>query len=176
MSAPRLIRQLCRFSATEAAHGRFGYYLQAMQATIYHGPRDLRLETVPDPQIRDSSDAIVRIDRAAICGSDLWFYRGVTKPDTGAQTSCRHGGFFGSENGGQAAVVRVPYADGTLVKMPDAIAKDQRKHNASAALCDVMGTGDPSPVFDLTLPLDRVAEGYAARDERRAINVLLEVA
>jgi threonine dehydrogenase-like Zn-dependent dehydrogenase len=36
------------------------------------------------------------------------------------------------------------------------------------------GTIDPSPVFDLTLPLDQVAEGYRAMDERRAIKVLLE--
>ena len=32
---------------------------------------------------------------------------------------------------------------------------------------------DPGKVFDLTLPLDRVAEGYRARDERRAIKTLL---
>lgn len=34
-------------------------------------------------------------------------------------------------------------------------------------------TVDPSPVFDLVLPLDRVAEGYKAMDERRAIKTLL---
>ena len=33
---------------------------------------------------------------------------------------------------------------------------------------------DPGEVFDLTLPLDRAAEGYKAMDERRAIKVLLE--
>ena len=33
---------------------------------------------------------------------------------------------------------------------------------------------DPSRVFDMRLPLDRVAEGYAAMDERRAIKVLLD--
>jgi threonine dehydrogenase-like Zn-dependent dehydrogenase len=61
----------------------------------------------------------------------------------GLQTSCVHVGFFGGEerNGGQAELVRVPYADGTLVKMPDAIATDDGKLNASVALCDVMGTG-----------------------------------
>ena len=32
---------------------------------------------------------------------------------------------------------------------------------------------DPGKVFDLTLPLERVAEGYRAMDERRAIKVLL---
>ncbi len=35
------------------------------------------------------------------------------------------------------------------------------------------GTIDPSPVFDLTLPLEQAAEAYAAMDERRAIKVLL---
>lgn len=37
------------------------------------------------------------------------------------------------------------------------------------------GKADPSPVFDLRLPLDEVAEGYRAMDERRAIKVFLEV-
>jgi threonine dehydrogenase-like Zn-dependent dehydrogenase len=36
------------------------------------------------------------------------------------------------------------------------------------------GRLDPGPVFDLTMPLDKVAEGYRAMDERRAIKVLLE--
>jgi threonine dehydrogenase-like Zn-dependent dehydrogenase len=35
------------------------------------------------------------------------------------------------------------------------------------------GTLDPSPVFDLTLPMEQSAEGYRAMDERRAIKVLL---
>jgi threonine dehydrogenase-like Zn-dependent dehydrogenase len=35
------------------------------------------------------------------------------------------------------------------------------------------GKIDPGKVFDLTLPLDRVAEGYRAMDERRAIKALL---
>lgn len=39
----------------------------------------------------------------------------------------------------------------------------------------VAGRIDPSPVFDLRLPLDRVAEGYAAMDQRRAIKTLLTV-
>jgi threonine dehydrogenase-like Zn-dependent dehydrogenase len=36
------------------------------------------------------------------------------------------------------------------------------------------GSIDPSPVFDLTLPLAEVAEGYRAMDERRAVKVLLQ--
>ncbi len=37
------------------------------------------------------------------------------------------------------------------------------------------GTIEPGKVFDLTLPLDQVAEGYRAMDERRAIKTLLQV-
>jgi threonine dehydrogenase-like Zn-dependent dehydrogenase len=36
------------------------------------------------------------------------------------------------------------------------------------------GTIDPSPVFDVTMPMSESAEGYRAMDERRAIKVLLE--
>jgi threonine dehydrogenase-like Zn-dependent dehydrogenase len=36
------------------------------------------------------------------------------------------------------------------------------------------GRIDPGKVFDLTLPLDEVAEGYRAMDERRAVKVLLQ--
>lgn len=43
-------------------------------------------------------------------------------------------------------------------------------------MADVLdGSLDPSPVFDLELPLERAPEGYAAMDERRAIKVLLRV-
>lgn len=48
-----------------------------MRATVIHGTRDVRLEQVPDPQIHDADDAIVRITASCICGSDLWRYRGV---------------------------------------------------------------------------------------------------
>ena len=50
-----------------------------MRATVIHGPRDIRVENVPDPQIRRPSDALVRVVASCVCGSDLWPYRGVTK-------------------------------------------------------------------------------------------------
>ncbi|MGC9670493.1 zinc-dependent alcohol dehydrogenase family protein [Planosporangium sp. 12N6] len=48
-----------------------------MRATMIHGPRDIRLEEVPDPVIRYPTDAIVRVVASCVCGSDLWPYRGV---------------------------------------------------------------------------------------------------
>jgi threonine dehydrogenase-like Zn-dependent dehydrogenase len=47
-----------------------------MRATVYHGPRDVRVEEVPDATIREPTDALVRVTHACICGSDLWPYRG----------------------------------------------------------------------------------------------------
>lgn len=48
-----------------------------MRATVYHAPGDVRVENVPDPKILQPTDAIARITHACICGSDLWFYRGL---------------------------------------------------------------------------------------------------
>lgn len=47
-----------------------------MRATVYHGPRDVRVEDVPDATLIAPTDAIVRVTHACICGSDLWPYRG----------------------------------------------------------------------------------------------------
>ena len=50
-----------------------------MRATLIHAPRDIRVEDVPDPEIRRPTDAVVRVVAACVCGSDLWPYRGVTE-------------------------------------------------------------------------------------------------
>ena len=45
-----------------------------MQAVTWHGHRDVRVETVPDPTIQDDRDAVVRITSSGLCGSDLHLY------------------------------------------------------------------------------------------------------
>ena len=45
-----------------------------MKAVTWHGKRDVRVETVPDPRIEEPTDAIVRITSTCICGSDLHLY------------------------------------------------------------------------------------------------------
>lgn len=50
-----------------------------MRATVIHGPKDIRLEDVPDPRILLPTDAVVRVVAACVCGSDLWPYRGVVE-------------------------------------------------------------------------------------------------
>jgi alcohol dehydrogenase len=47
-----------------------------MKALVYHGPGERSWEFVPDPVIQDPTDAIVRIDSATICGTDLHILKG----------------------------------------------------------------------------------------------------
>jgi threonine dehydrogenase-like Zn-dependent dehydrogenase len=155
-----------------------------MRATLMYGAGDVRVETVADPRIVEKTDALVRVTRACICGSDLWPYQLMEKTakgrrmghefigvveDVGAdvrtvrkgqlvvapfawsdgscefcrqglQTSCRHGGFWGGDlDGGQGEAVRVPLADGTLVKLP--VGPDDALMPGLLTLSDVMGTG-----------------------------------
>src|SRR4051795_1716791 len=54
-----------------------------MLATVMFEAGDVRVEDVPDPTIVDPTDAIVRVTRACICGSDLWPYASMERSDTG---------------------------------------------------------------------------------------------
>jgi threonine dehydrogenase-like Zn-dependent dehydrogenase len=45
-----------------------------MKAVTWHGKRDVRVDTVPDPAIEEPTDVIVRITSSGICGSDLHLY------------------------------------------------------------------------------------------------------
>lgn len=48
-----------------------------MKAVVFHGVGDIRLEDVPEPQLQEPTDAIVRLTASAICGTDLHFIRGT---------------------------------------------------------------------------------------------------
>lgn len=54
-----------------------------MRATIMYGAGDVRVEDVPDPSIVEPTDAIMRVVRACICGSDLWPYNDMPRSETG---------------------------------------------------------------------------------------------
>ena len=47
-----------------------------MRANCWMGKKKVEVQTVPDPQILNQRDAIVRITSTAICGSDLHLYNG----------------------------------------------------------------------------------------------------
>src|SRR5438132_12209785 len=161
-----------------------------MRATVMYGAGDVRIENVPDPQIIEPTDAVIRVTRACVCGSDLWPYQKMEHSDTGRvmgreaigvvedvgadvrrikrgdvvimpfafsdgtcvfchdglQTSCVHGGFFGTTEvaGAQAEAVRIPLADGTL--FPVQIEKDDALMPSLLTLSDVMGAGHHAAV------------------------------
>jgi threonine dehydrogenase-like Zn-dependent dehydrogenase len=156
-----------------------------MKAVTWHGRRDVRVDTVPDPAISQPTDAIVRITSSGICGSDLHLYEvlapfmnpgdvlghepmGVVEEvgsevssvsagdrvvipfqiscghcymcDQELYTQCEttqvreHGmgaalfGYtklYGEVPGGQAELLRVPYADNTTIKVPDGPADER---------------------------------------------------
>ena len=48
-----------------------------------YAPGDGRIGTIPDPQILEPTDAIIRVTRACICGSDLWPYKSIEPNDNG---------------------------------------------------------------------------------------------
>ncbi len=47
-----------------------------MRALVFHGPGDKSWDDVPDPKLVEDTDAIVKIDTATICGTDLHILRG----------------------------------------------------------------------------------------------------
>ena len=151
---------------------------------------DVRVENVPDAALREPTDAIVRVTRSCICGSDLWPYQsmpwsgdgkrmghefiGVVE-EVGSEVSslkrgdvvvapfvwsdntcdfcaeglhvaCRHGGQWGDPgvDAGQGEAVRVPLADGTLVKLP--VAEDSALMPSLLTLSDVFCTGHHAAV------------------------------
>lgn len=61
-----------------------------MKAVVFGGPGTVRVEDVPDPAIQEPGDAIVRVSRSAICGSDLHLLHGKTP-------GMREGGVIGHE-------------------------------------------------------------------------------
>jgi threonine dehydrogenase-like Zn-dependent dehydrogenase len=54
-----------------------------MRATVMYGAGDVRIETLPDARLIEPTDALVRVSRAAICGSDLWPYKAMEPSESG---------------------------------------------------------------------------------------------
>src|SRR3954469_10886059 len=57
--------------------------MASMQALVFHEPHDVRVEEVPRPEIEEPADVLLRVDRAAICGTDLHPYNGRMELEDG---------------------------------------------------------------------------------------------
>ena len=164
-----------------------------MRALVYHGPKNVSVDNVPDAKIEKPTDALVRITTANICGSDLHMYEGRTDVEQGKLLGPEHMGQvievgaavhrvkvgdwvvlpfnigcgfcknceagltgfcltanpgsagaaygyadMGPYNGGQAELLRVPYADWNALVLPD---DAQEKENDYVMLSDILPTG-----------------------------------
>lgn len=56
-----------------------------MKAAIFVKPGQIEMQEVDKPTIQGSRDAVIKTVRASVCGSDLWFYRGISKRTSGTQ-------------------------------------------------------------------------------------------
>src|SRR3954447_21052651 len=91
-----------------------------MRATVMHAAGDVRIEDVPDAAILDPTDALVRVTRACICGSDLWPYWSMERSETGQSMGPEGIGVVedvGAEvravKRGDVVVMPFAYSDGT---------------------------------------------------------------
>ncbi len=88
-----------------------------MRGVVYHGPGRVGVAEVPPPRIEHPRDAIVRVTRTAVCGTDLHPYRGEI-PDFAAGTVLGHE-FAGALH---EAGPEVPFAPGQRVFASDIVA------------------------------------------------------
>jgi threonine dehydrogenase-like Zn-dependent dehydrogenase len=94
-----------------------------------YGAGDVRIENVPDAQIKQPTDAVIRITRASICGSDLWPYRGYEAfPENGLPMGHEAIGVveaIGSDvhhiKVGDVVAMPFAYSDGTCVHCQEGI-------------------------------------------------------
>ena len=87
-----------------------------MRATVMYAAGDVRIENVPDPTIQEPTDAVIRVTRACICGSDLWPYQ-TLDPNDGARVMGHEAIGVVEEVGADVRTVK----RGDLVVMPFAI-------------------------------------------------------
>jgi len=92
-----------------------------MRATVMHKAHDVAVENLPDARIEQPTDAVIRITRACICGSDLWPYNGGPNVE-GQRMGHESIGVVeevGSEvqtvRRGQVVVMPFAYSDGTCL-------------------------------------------------------------
>ncbi|MEU0487285.1 alcohol dehydrogenase catalytic domain-containing protein, partial [Streptosporangium sp. NPDC006013] len=76
-----------------------------MRATFMYGAGDVRIETVPDPALQEPTDALVRVVRACVCGSDLHPYRTMPADSEGSPMGHEFVGVV-EETGSQVATLR----------------------------------------------------------------------
>ncbi|GAB3545364.1 zinc-dependent alcohol dehydrogenase [Noviherbaspirillum agri] len=136
-----------------------------MRANVWHGKRDVRVDNVPDPQILNPRDAIVRITSTAICGSDLHLYNGfvptMEKGDIIGHEFMGEIVDIGSEvktlKIGDRVVVPFPIACGNCFFCHEQLYSVCENSNPNAAIAEKMWGHSPAGIFGYS----HLTGGYA---------------
>jgi threonine dehydrogenase-like Zn-dependent dehydrogenase len=93
-----------------------------MRATVMYGAGDVRVEDVPDASLVEPTDAVLRVTRACVCGSDLWPYKTMEPGGTGRPMGHEAVGVVEAVGDdvrtlkpGDVVVMPFAYSDGTCV-------------------------------------------------------------
>jgi threonine dehydrogenase-like Zn-dependent dehydrogenase len=136
-----------------------------MRAVCWHGPTDVRVDSVPDPKILNPRDIIIRVTSTAICGSDLHLYDGYVP-------TMEKGDILGHEPMGEvvelgSAVTNLKVGDRVVIPFPIACGNcffcEQTLYsccensNPNASLAEKMWGHSPSGIFGYS----HLTGGYA---------------
>jgi threonine dehydrogenase-like Zn-dependent dehydrogenase len=133
-----------------------------MRAVTWQGKRDVRVETVPDPEIKEPTDAIVRVTSSGICGSDLHLYE-VLGPFLGKGDVLGHEPMGVVEEVG-AEVTRIGPGDRVVVPFPIACGTCWMCGQGLHTQCEttqVRDQGMGAPLFGYTRLYGQVPGGQA---------------
>src|SRR3954466_10591894 len=126
-----------------------------MKATCWYGMQDVRVEDVPDPEILNPRDAIVKISSTAICGSDLHLYNAFVP-------MMEKGDILGHEfmgevvevgegvknlKPGDRVVVPFPISCGNCYFCQEGMSSLCENSNPTAGLAKKMGGHSPAGIF-----------------------------
>jgi threonine dehydrogenase-like Zn-dependent dehydrogenase len=140
-----------------------------MRALCWMGKKTVRVEDVPDPEIRNRRDAIVRITSTAICGSDLHLYNGFVP-------TMKKGDVLGHEfmgevvevgedvrnlSVGDRVVVPFPIACGACLACEKQLFSLCENSNPNAALAEKFWGHSPAGIFGYSHMLGGFAGGQA---------------
>jgi threonine dehydrogenase-like Zn-dependent dehydrogenase len=99
-----------------------------MLATVMYRAGDVRIERVPDATIREPTDALIRVTRACICGSDLWPYNDLEPTENGRRMGHEAIGVVEAVGAdvhtvkrGDVVVMPFAYSDGTCMFCDDGL-------------------------------------------------------
>jgi threonine dehydrogenase-like Zn-dependent dehydrogenase len=140
-----------------------------MKANCWYGPQQVRVEDVPDPRILNPRDAIVRVTKTAICGSDLHLYNGYIP-------TMRRGDILGHEFMGEVValggsvknltigdrvVVPFPIACGHCLQCERELFSLCENSNPNAWMAEKLWSYSPCGIFGYSHMLGGYAGGQA---------------